>query len=50
MCLVSKLAHEVLIEYGDDIWGELSMMVVKHKVDLVVIGTQGRRGVGKLIL
>jgi nucleotide-binding universal stress UspA family protein len=49
MCLVSKLAHEVLLEYGDDIWGVLSTMVEKHNVDLMVIGTQGRRGVEKLL-
>jgi len=49
MSLLSGIAHEVLIDHGE-IWPMLSEMVEKHAVDLVVIGTNGRRGVGKLLL
>jgi nucleotide-binding universal stress UspA family protein len=50
MCLVNKVTHEVLIEDGGDTWGVLSTMVERYGVDLLAIGTQGRRGVGKLLL
>jgi len=49
MALLNGITHEVLIEYGD-VWPMLLEMMEKHAVDLLVIGTQGRRGVTKLLL
>jgi nucleotide-binding universal stress UspA family protein len=49
MSLLNGIAHEVLIDHGD-VWPMLSAMVEKQTVDLLVIGTQGRRGVEKLLL
>jgi nucleotide-binding universal stress UspA family protein len=43
MSLLNGIAHEVLIDHGD-VWPMLSAMVEKQTVDLLVIGTQGRRG------
>ncbi|MGE5323109.1 MAG: universal stress protein [Actinomycetota bacterium] len=43
------LEHEVLIGHGD-IWPILSIMLEEHSIDLLVIGTRGRRGVEKLLL
>jgi nucleotide-binding universal stress UspA family protein len=41
--------HEVIIRQGE-IWGELEKVVRQEHVDLIVIGTHGRRGLRKLIL
>ena len=45
----SGLGHEVIIRQGD-VWEELSRVIRQEHVDLVVIGTHGRRGLGKLLL
>ncbi len=47
--LLEGLSHEVLIDHGD-VWPTLSAMVQQHDVNLIVIGTHGRRGVEKLLL
>ena len=49
MALLSGITHEVLVESGD-IWPVLSAMVEKHNIDLIVIGSHGRRGIEKLLL
>jgi len=49
MSILGGVAHEVLIDHGD-IWPTLSAMMEKHAVDLIVIGTHGRRGIEKLLL
>jgi nucleotide-binding universal stress UspA family protein len=41
--------HQVLVEQGD-VWEELSKLVAKFKVDLLVTGTRGRTGVWKILL
>jgi nucleotide-binding universal stress UspA family protein len=41
--------HEALVAQGD-IWNELSRMIREHSIDLVVVGTRGRTGLGKLLL
>jgi nucleotide-binding universal stress UspA family protein len=41
--------HEAIVRQGD-VWEELEKVVRQEEVDLVVIGTHGRRGFGKLIL
>jgi nucleotide-binding universal stress UspA family protein len=47
--LLRELPHEVLIDHGD-VWPMLSAMVERHAINLIVIGTHGRRGVEKLLL
>ncbi len=42
-------AHEVLIGRGD-MWPVLAAIVRNHSVDLLVVGSQGRRGIEKLLL
>jgi nucleotide-binding universal stress UspA family protein/ABC-type transporter Mla MlaB component len=44
-----EIPHEVLEDRGE-IWPTLSDMVDKHAVDLIVIGTHGRRGIQKMLL
>jgi nucleotide-binding universal stress UspA family protein len=46
---LAGLRHEVIIRQGD-VWEELQKVVRQEQVDLVVIGTHGRRGLGKLFL
>ena len=46
---LAGLRHEVIICQGD-VWEELEKVVTQEHVDLVVIGTRGRRGLGKLLL
>ena len=41
--------HEVLLDHGD-VWPILSEIVAKHDIDLIVIGTHGRRGIQKVLL
>jgi nucleotide-binding universal stress UspA family protein len=49
MTVLGGIAHEVLIDHGD-VWPTLSAMAEKEAIDLLVIGTHGRRGVEKLLL
>lgn len=46
---LAGLPHEVIVLQGD-VWGELEAVARREKVDLVVVGTHGRRGLGKLLL
>ena len=43
------LRYEVIVRQGE-VWGELDKVIRQEEVDLVVIGTRGRRGVRKLFL
>ena len=45
----SGVPTKILIEEGD-IASELKKAIEKHNIDLVVLGTHGRRGLGKLLL
>jgi nucleotide-binding universal stress UspA family protein len=40
---------EILIQEGE-IWTEIAKAIEDHKIDLVVIGTRGRSGIGKFFL
>jgi nucleotide-binding universal stress UspA family protein len=44
-----EVAHETWIRKGD-IWTELSKIVRDERIDLIVLGTHGRTGVGKALL
>lgn len=46
---LAGLRHEVIIRQGD-VWEQLEKLVRQEQVDLLVIGTHGRRGIGKLLL
>lgn len=49
MSLLNGVAHEVLVDHGDT-WPMLSAMVTRYSIDLLVVGTRGRRGIEKLLL
>jgi nucleotide-binding universal stress UspA family protein len=44
-----NIRHAELIEEGE-VWKVLSTLVPKYDIDLIVIGTGGRKGLGKLLL
>jgi len=46
---LAGLRHEVIVSQGN-VWDELGKMISQEQVDLVVIGTHARRGMGKLLL
>lgn len=47
--LLRGLPHTVLVDHGN-VWPMISVMVEKQAIDLIVIGTHGRRGAEKLLL
>ncbi len=47
--LLRGVSHEILIDHGD-VWPMLAAMSEKHEINLIVVGTHGRRGVEKLLL
>ena len=46
---LAGLRHEIIVRQGN-VWEELEKVVRQEQVDLVVIGTHARRGLGKLLL
>ncbi len=46
---LASLQHQVIIRQGE-VWPELETIIRQEKVDLVIIGTHGRHGMGKLLL
>src|SRR5208282_3466307 len=46
---LAGLRHEVIVSQGN-VWDELGKIISQEQVDLVVIGTHARRGLGKLLL
>ncbi len=47
---LAGLQHEFIVRQGYDVWAQLEKVVRQEHVDLVVIGTHGRRGLPKLVL
>jgi nucleotide-binding universal stress UspA family protein len=47
---LTGLPHKTRIERGSEVRGTLQRMVEENNIDLVVLGTHGRRGVQKLLL
>ena len=45
----SDIAHTAAVERGE-VWDVLSSIVDEKKIDLIVLGTHGRRGLKKLVL
>jgi nucleotide-binding universal stress UspA family protein len=48
-CL-NGLSHEFIVREGGEIWKQLESVINEKRVDLVVVGTHGRRSVGKMLL
>src|SRR5208283_2435253 len=46
---LAGLRHEVIVTQGN-VWDQLGKIISHEQVDLVVIGTHARRGLGKLLL
>jgi nucleotide-binding universal stress UspA family protein len=46
---LAGLSHEVIVRQGS-VWDELDKIIDQEKIELVVIGTHARRGMGKLLL
>ena len=46
---LAGLAHEVIVRQGN-VWDELDKIIDQEQIELVVIGTHARRGMGKLLL
>jgi nucleotide-binding universal stress UspA family protein len=44
-----EVAHEVIVAEGDT-WDSISACIAKNNIDLVVMGTHGRRGLGKVLI
>src|ERR1700689_3228597 len=47
--LLASVRHDVTVARLD-IWAPLSEMVLRHNIDLIVVGTHGRTGVAKAVL
>jgi nucleotide-binding universal stress UspA family protein len=45
---LSGLRHEAIVRQGD-VWEELDKLVTQEQVDLMVIGTRGRRGLTRVL-
>jgi nucleotide-binding universal stress UspA family protein len=43
------IPHETLIRQGD-VWNEIAEVIQEYKIDLVVTGTHGRRGMSKTLM
>lgn len=41
------IRHELMVRTGDDVWSELLQVIRQESIDLLVIGTEGRRGFRK---
>src|SRR5512147_3053553 len=47
--ILRNIPHKAVVKQGE-IWDVLNEVVGEHKIDLIVVGTRGRRGVKKLIM
>jgi nucleotide-binding universal stress UspA family protein len=46
---LAGLEHEIVIREGE-IWPQLEAIIREERIDLVIVGTHGRHGIGKLLL
>ena len=46
---LAGLSHDFIVRQGD-IWEELETIIRAHRVEIIVIGTQGRHGIEKVVL
>lgn len=47
--LFQRVEHEAIVEQGS-VWDTLSNLIARQHIDLVVMGTHGRQGLGKILL
>jgi nucleotide-binding universal stress UspA family protein len=47
---ISGVPNEIIIERSASIWAAVDEIIHRHNIDLIVLGTQGRTGVRKLLL
>ena len=47
---LAGLPHETVVEWGPEVWPALQRVVKKNNIDLVVLGTHGRKGIKKFLL
>ena len=47
--LLAGLEHECIVRQGN-VWNELDSVIRENRIDMVVVGTHGRRNFGKVIL
>jgi nucleotide-binding universal stress UspA family protein len=47
--IFASVPHDVTVSEGD-LWPTISGLVREHKIDMIVIGTHGRTGVGRALL
>jgi len=47
--ILATVPHEIFVSEGD-LWLTIEDVVKKHNIDLIVIGTHGRTGVGRVLL
>jgi nucleotide-binding universal stress UspA family protein len=47
--VLAGLQHEVIVREGD-VWEELEKILAQERIDMLVVGTHARRGLGKLLL
>jgi nucleotide-binding universal stress UspA family protein len=47
--VLAGLDHEVIVREGE-VWEELEKILTQEHIDMLVVGTHGRRGLGKLVL
>ena len=45
----TEIAHEGILERGE-LWNVLNDVIHRHSIDLIVLGSHGRRGLKKLVL
>jgi len=46
---IGDVPHRVYVRHGQ-VWTKLSEIVSENEIDLIVVGTHGRKGLGKLLL
>jgi len=46
---LADLSYEFILRDGD-VWEQLELVIKEKEIDLVVVGTHGRAGLGKLLL
>ena len=46
---LADLPHEFIVRQGE-IWEELEQIIREHHVEIIVIGTQGRHGIEKIVM
>lgn len=46
---LGKISHRTYVRHGQ-VWANLSQIVAENEIDLIIVGTHGRSGLGRLLL